>query len=298
MTTRLKIWFLAARPKTLPAGIAPVVVASGLAFSEGVFDWFRALVCLFIALFFQIASNFANDYFDYFKGSDTPDRLGPKRAVSEGWVSPKAMLIATLSVLAIACVLGIVLMIVVDWRLVFLGVAITVFALVYSGGKYPLSYHGWGDVSVLVFYGIVPVVFTYYVQAQVFSFDAFVCGLIVGFASINILVANNYRDYTTDLKANKRTTVVIFGKTFAEYFYLLNGFLSVLLTFYFLKKGFVFTVVLSSVYLLLHIKTWREMIRIGQGRELIPILGKTARNTLILSLSMLIGFLIGTVFPI
>ena len=82
MTTRLKIWFLAARPKTLPAGISPVVVASGLAFSEGVFDWFRALVCLFIALFFQIASNFANDYFDYFKGSDTPDRLGPKRAVS------------------------------------------------------------------------------------------------------------------------------------------------------------------------------------------------------------------------
>jgi 1,4-dihydroxy-2-naphthoate octaprenyltransferase len=298
MTTRLKIWFLAARPKTLPAGIAPVVVASGLAFSEGVFDWFRALVCLFIALFFQIASNFANDYFDYFKGSDTPDRLGPKRAVSEGWVSPKAMLIATLSVLAVACVLGIVLMIVVDWRLVFLGVAITVFALAYSGGKYPLSYHGWGDVSVLVFYGIVPVVFTYYVQAGVFSLDAFVCGLIVGFASINILVANNYRDYTTDLKANKRTTVVILGKTFAEYFYLFNGFLSVLLTLYFLKKGFVFTVVLSSVYLLLHIKTWREMIRIGLGRELIPILGKTARNTLILSLSMLIGFLIGKVFPI
>jgi len=249
-------------------------------------------------MFFQIASNFANDYFDYFKGSDTPDRLGPKRAVSEGWVSPKAMLIATLSVLAVACVLGIVLMIVVDWRLVFLGVAITVFALAYSGGKYPLSYHGWGDVSVLVFYGIVPVVFTYYVQARVFSLDAFVCGLIVGFASINILVANNYRDYSTDLKANKRTTVVIFGKTFAEYFYLFNGFLSVLLTLYFLKKGFVFTVVLSSVYLLLHIKTWREMIRIGLGRELIPILGKTARNTLILSLSMLIGFLIGKVFPI
>ena len=225
MNDRLKIWILAARPKTLAAGVSPVLVASGLAIRDGVFRWQYAAVCLSIAVLFQVASNFANDYFDYKKGIDTPDRVGPKRAVAEGWVSPRQMLVALYVVLAAAFVLGLTLMLVVDWRLLFVGVVVVVFALAYSGGKYPLAYNGLGDVCVLVFYGIVPVVFTYYIQAMAFTVDAFVCGAAVGLASINILVANNYRDYSSDKQANKRTTIVIFGKKFGEYFFLVNGFL-------------------------------------------------------------------------
>ena len=229
---------MAARPKTLAAGVSPVLVASGLAIRDGVFRWQYAAVCLSIAVLFQVASNFANDYFDYKKGIDTPDRVGPKRAVAEGWVSPRQMLVAMYVVLAAAFVLGLTLMLVVDWRLLFVGVVVVVFALAYSGGKYPLAYNGLGDVCVLVFYGIVPVVFTYYIQAMAFTVDAFVCGAAVGFASINILVANNYRDYSSDKQANKRTTIVIFGKKFGEYFFLVNGFLAVAMCQYFCMLPF------------------------------------------------------------
>lgn len=283
---------MAARPKTLAAGVSPVLVASGLAIRDGVFRWQYAAVCLLIAVLFQVASNFANDYFDYKKGIDTPDRVGPKRAVAEGWVSPRQMLVALYVVLAVAFVLGLTLMLVVDWRLLFVGVVVVVFALAYSGGKYPLAYNGLGDVCVLVFYGIVPVVFTYYIQAMAFTVDAFVCGAAVGLASINILVANNYRDYSSDKQANKRTTIVIFGKKFGEYFFLVNGFLAVVMCQYFWSRGFLYAAVLPLLYLILHIIVWSEMVRIGEGSGLIAILGKTACNTLIFSVLLFVGFLL------
>ncbi len=283
---------MAARPKTLAAGVSPVLVASGLAIRDGAFRWQYAAVCLLIAVLFQVASNFANDYFDYKKGIDTPDRVGPKRAVAEGWVSPRQMLVALYVVLAVAFVLGLTLMLVVDWRLLFVGVVVVVFALAYSGGKYPLAYNGLGDVCVLVFYGIVPVVFTYYIQAMAFTVDAFVCGAAVGLASINILVANNYRDYSSDKQANKRTTIVIFGKKFGEYFFLVNGFLAVVMCQYFWSRGFLYAAVLPLLYLILHIIVWSEMVRIGEGSGLIAILGKTACNTLIFSVLLFVGFLL------
>lgn len=283
---------MAARPKTLAAGVSPVLVASGLAIRDGVFRWQYAAVCLLIAVLFQVASNFANDYFDYKKGIDTPDRVGPKRAVAEGWVSPRQMLVALYIVLAVAFVLGLTLMLVVDWRLLFVGVVVVVFALAYSGGKYPLAYNGLGDVCVLVFYGIVPVVFTYYIQAIAFTVDALVCGAAVGLASINILVANNYRDYSSDKQANKRTTIVIFGKKFGEYFFLVNGFLAVAMCQYFWSRGLLYAAVLPLLYLISHIIVWSEMVKIGEGSGLIAILGKAARNTLIFSVLLFVGFLL------
>lgn len=283
---------MAARPKTLAAGVSPVLVASGLAIRDGVFRWQYAAVCLLIAVLFQVASNFANDYFDYKKGIDTPDRVGPKRAVAEGWVSPRQMLVALYIVLAVAFVLGLTLMLVVDWRLLFVGVVVVVFALAYSGGKYPLAYNGLGDVCVLVFYGIVPVVFTYYIQAIAFTVDALVCGAAVGLASINILVANNYRDYSSDKQANKRTTIVIFGKKFGEYFFLVNGFLAVAMCQYFWSRGLLYAAVLPLLYLISHIIVWSEMVKIGEGSRLIAILGKAARNTLIFSVLLFVGFLL------
>ena len=207
-------------------------------------------------------------------------------------MSPRQMLVALYIVLAAAFVLGLTLMLVVDWRLLFVGVVVVVFALAYSGGKYPLAYNGLGDVCVLVFYGIVPVVFTYYIQAMAFTVDAFVCGAAVGFASINILVANNYRDYSSDKQANKRTTIVIFGKKFGEYFFLVNGFLAVAMCQYFWSRGFLYAAVLPLLYLILHIIVWSEMVKIGEGSGLIAILGKAARNTLIFSVLLFVGFLL------
>ncbi len=292
MNTRVNRWILAARPKTLVAGISPVIIAIGLAIKDGVFNWYLSLICLLIAMFLQIVSNFANDYFDYKKGSDTPERLGPQRAVAEGWVTPKQMIVASLVVLALACALGVVLMWLVDWRLLFVGIAVAVSAIAYSGGKYPLAYIGLGDVCVLLFYGIVPVVFTYFVQSTTFTTGAFVCGLAIGLVSTNILVSNNYRDYELDKKAGKKTTIVIFGKKFGEYFYLINGIIAVVLCQYFWLQGLAAVALLPILYILVHIVTWRQMIQIGEGRALIAILGKTARNVLLFGLLLFMGFII------
>ncbi len=292
MNTRVNRWILAARPKTLVAGISPVIIAIGLAIKDGVFNWYLSLICLLIAMFLQIVSNFANDYFDYKKGSDTPERLGPQRAVAEGWVTPKQMIVASLVVLVVACALGMVLMWLVDWRLLFVGIAVAVSAIAYSGGKYPLAYIGLGDVCVLLFYGIVPVVFTYFVQSSTFTTEAFVCGLAIGLVSTNILVSNNYRDYELDKKAGKKTTIVIFGKKFGEYFYLINGIIAVVLCQYFWLQGLAAVALLPILYILVHIVTWRQMIQIGEGRALIAILGKTARNVLLFGLLLFMGFII------
>ncbi len=292
MNTRVNRWILAARPKTLVAGISPVIIAIGLAIKDGVFNWYLSLICLLIAMLLQIVSNFANDYFDYKKGSDTPERLGPQRAVAEGWVTPKQMIVASLVVLAVACALGMVLMWLVDWRLLFVGIAVAVSAIAYSGGKYPLAYIGLGDVCVLLFYGIVPVVFTYFVQSSTFTTEAFVCGLAIGLVSTNILVSNNYRDYELDKKAGKKTTIVIFGKKFGEYFYLINGIIAVVLCQYFWLQGLAAVALLPILYILVHIVTWRQMIQIGEGRALIAILGKTARNVLLFGLLLFMGFII------
>lgn len=289
----IKTWILAARPKTLVAGVSPVLIASGLAIYNGVFKWHLALICLVIAILFQVVSNFANDYFDFKKGSDSPDRLGPKRAVAEGWVTPRQMMFATLITMALACCFGVLLMWLVDFRLLFVGIAVCIFAMAYSGGKYPLAYHGWGDLCVLLFYGVVPVVFTYYVQSLTFTTDAIICGFIAGIASINILVANNYRDYPSDKASNKRTTIVVFGKKFGKYFYLSNGIIALLLCQYFWTERLVFVALLPLIYILLHIRTWKAMITIGEGRALIAILGRTALNVLVLSILITVGFIIG-----
>jgi 1,4-dihydroxy-2-naphthoate octaprenyltransferase len=295
MAVNAKKWISAARPKTLTAAATPVIVASALAFRDGYFYWKPALICLVFALIAQIVSNFANDYFDYKKGADNTERSGPKRAVSEGWISPRTMFGVTVGLLVADLLLGLSLLRYGGWELIVAGIAVALFALAYSGGPYPLSYHGWGDVCVFLFFGIIPVGFTYYVQASRWDLPATVCGIAVGLVIINILVANNYRDRDSDAKAGKRTTVVLFGEKFGSLFYLINGISAVICCLYFLADNTVWAAVLPFVYLLPHIKTWREMVRIGSGKELIAILGKTALNALafggLLALGLLIGLL-------
>lgn len=288
----LKAWVLAARPHTLPASAAPVIIASALASSVGSFQWIPALICLVFALIAQIISNFANDYFDYKKGIDNEERLGPKRAVAEGWIKPRTMLAAVFILLFTDALLGLSLIYYGGWQLIIVGVLIGVFALAYSGGPYPLSSHGWGDVCVIIFFGIVPVGFTYYVQTLDWTTSVTLCGVASGLVTANVLVSNNYRDRDTDRKAGKKTTIVLFGEKFGRYFYLFNGVAAVVCCQYFWFTGAVYAAVLPLFFLPVHFFTWRKMVRIYEGRGLVAILQESSRNVLIFSLLLSAGLIV------
>jgi 1,4-dihydroxy-2-naphthoate octaprenyltransferase len=286
-----KAWLLAARPKTLAAGSVPVVVASALAFHMGQFQWQPALLCLLFALLAQIASNFSNDYFDFVKKTDNETRLGPDRAVASGWISPKAMLVGTAVVIALACCFGFGLIYYGGWWMLLVGVVCVLSLLAYTAGPFPLAYNGLGDVFVFVFFGLVAVVFSFFVQTGFFSVYAFLAGCVVGLGAINILVLNNFRDRDTDQVSNKYTTIVIFGEKFGKYFYLTNGLLAVGICFFFFKEAF-WASILPFIYLPFHITTWRTMCRINRGRELNKILGLTARNLIFLGVLLSLGFIL------
>ena len=288
----LTTWLLAARPHTLPASASPVIVASALAYYAQSFRCIPALICLVFALIAQIISNFANDYFDYKKGIDNEERLGPKRAVSEGWIKPKTMLSVTLALLFIDSLIGLSLVYYGGWQLIIVGAVVAVFALAYSGGPYPLSSHGWGDVCVIFFFGIIPVGFTYYVQVLEWTTAVTLCGIAVGLVVTNILVANNYRDRISDKNVGKKTSIVIFGEKFGRYFYLFNGVAAIICCQYFWCTENIYAAILPLLFLPIHFHTWKKMVRIFEGKKLIAILQESARNSLIFSLLLSIGLVI------
>ncbi len=283
----LTVWISAARPRTLPTSVSPVIAATAYAWAQGVVDWYAASVCFIFALLAQVASNFGNDYFDYVKGADKVDRDGPRRAVTSGDISPRAMLAATMSTLALACLFGCLLIPIGGWWLVAVGAIIAVAALAYSAGPYPLSYFGLGDVTVLTFFGLVAVNLSYYVQAHAFDIDVLLCSVAMGLLSVNILLVNNYRDYDDDKSVDKYTTVVLFGRPFALVAYILNGFIALSLVYDVWLAGGVVGVVLPLLYLFLHLTACR-MMRVRTGRELNKVLGATARNQLVFTIILVI----------
>lgn len=205
-------WILATRPRTLPAAISPVLVGAALAAHHGEFNATPVGICLAFALLIQIGANYANDYYDFVSGADNDQRIGPTRAVAAGLISPTAMRRATFTVLFLAFIVGLSL---VYWGgvwLVIIGVLSILGALAYTGGPYPLGYNGLGDIFVFIFFGLVAVGFTYFVQTGVFSNTAWLLGAGVGALSTNLLVVNNYRDLDTDRAAGKRTLVVRWGR--------------------------------------------------------------------------------------
>ncbi len=286
-----KAWIEATRPRTLPASAAPVIAAIAYAWYDGVLLWPAALLCLAFAILAQIASNMANDYFDYVKGGDSPDRVGPQRAVVSGLVTPRAMLFATLAVLALACCVGLGLVYYRGWQLIPVGAVIAIFALAYSAGPFPLSRYGLGDVTVFIFFGLIAVNFTYYVQSGVFTMPLFFISVAQGLLAINILLVNNYRDRDEDAAANKKTTVVLFGRRFASTWYLLNGFVAVMCLYPVWSQHPHWVALLYIIYLFLHIKTYRKLTQL-QGAALNPILGKTSLNLLVFTLSLVVMLII------
>jgi len=211
-----RIWLEATRPKTLPAAIAPVLVGTALAWRAGTAQAGAAAVCLGFALLIQVGTNFANDYYDFLKGADTAERVGPRRAVASGLIAPGRMRAAMLGVFAAAFGLGLTLLAQGGWPLLVIGVASIVCGVAYTGGPYPLAYLGLGDVFVFIFFGLVAVGATLFVQSGELTCAALVAGAALGALATNILVANNYRDVETDAKAGKRTLLVRWGRAYGR----------------------------------------------------------------------------------
>ncbi len=215
-STRFSVWLEATRPRTLPAAVAPVVVASALAWRDGSFNAPAAILCLAFALLIQIGTNFANDYYDFIKGADTAARIGPRRAVAAGLIIPATMKRAMIGVFIAAFLTGLPLLTYGGWPLLVIGLASIACGYAYTGGPYPLGYNGLGDVFVFVFFGLVAVGATYFVQTEVLTADVWLIGSGIGALAANILVVNNYRDAETDVSAGKRTLVVRLGRRFAR----------------------------------------------------------------------------------
>lgn len=291
----LRAWLLAMRPKTLTGALVPVILGTALASSDGQLDIAAACLCAVFACVMQIAANFINDLFDFLKGSDRADRLGPKRACAEGWISPAAMKRGILLTVVLGVCTGVALLIYTapalplgGWELIVIGIACVAGAFLYT---LRLAYMGWGDLLVLLFFGLVPVGATYYVQAHALTANSLVLGLAAGLAVDTLLVVNNYRDREQDAISGKRTLIVRFGEPFGRYLYLLMGLLAGLLPLWFVVEGklhfneYLWTM---GIYLALHMLTWKELANIRQGKELNAVLGETSRNMLIFALLLAI----------
>ncbi len=297
MKRQLKIWLECFRLRTLPVSMSGVIIAIGIAKWHHQFKWLPALLCLAFALLAQIASNTANEYFDFKKGTDKPGRVGPRRGVTEGDIRPETLRNVTFGLLALAGVVGCCLIPYGGWWLLPVGIVIALAALAYSTGPYPLSYHGLGELTVFIFFGLVPVNLTYYVMALRFDPLVLLFSITIGLLGVNVLLVNNYRDVEDDREAGKKTQTVMRGRPVTAFAYLLNGYLgmAILAVFWFMI-GYMhllpmWTLVIPALYLVMHTVTWYKL-RHRDGAALNPLLGATARNMLIFTLLFTIVFII------
>ena len=248
------------------------------------------MLCILFAGIMQIAANFINDLFDHLKGTDRADRLGPERACAKGWITPHAMRIGIGITIAAACATGLMLLPYGGITLVWIGAACVVFAFLYTT---LLSYIGMGDVLVWVFFGLVPVAATYYVQTGSIAPQVWWAAAGCGLSIDTLLILNNYRDRHTDASSGKRTIIVVLGERFGSLLYLSSGIASTLCAATALHTAGApaFTLLLPCLYLPMHITTWRTMTRINQGRALNSVLAKTSVCILVYGITLSIGFL-------
>ncbi len=294
MSVNPKIWLEAARPKTLPAAVVPVMVGTALAAAHHMADFTRAAICLAFALLVQIGTNFANDYYDFVQGADTVARVGPRRAVAAGLVTPRQMLIATWLVLGVAFAVGLLLVHEVGWLLLPIGVISIVCAIAYTGGPFPLGYNGLGDIFVFVFFGLVAVCTTFYVQAGHVAPDAIFCAAAIGLLAANILVANNYRDVETDELAGKKTLVVRFGRKFALWQYALSNLVALLCPLALLGlTRYRWPVLLPMVLTPLAVSLTHRLGVSVEPQERIALLGATARLLAAYGVLLSVGVMLG-----
>lgn len=287
-----KAWFLAARPKTLTGAAVPVMIGSALAYSEAgghPFSWTAAILCFLFAFIMQIDANFVNDYFDFKRGNDDETRLGPRRACAEGWVSPHAMVKAIALTTVTACLVGLPLVCYGGMEMVLVGAVCVLFCFLYTTC---LSYIGLGDMLVLVFFGLVPVCATCFIQTGDIAPRTIIGAVACGFAIDTLLLINNYRDIENDRIAGKRTLVVLLGAHGGRLAYLSSGIIAALSGMLVLWNCETPTSLLPLIYLAFHWQAYRKMVRINKGKALNMVLGLTARNMFIYGLLMSCGLIL------
>lgn len=292
----LRAWLLATRPKTLTGAAVPVMIGLSLAYADAkeyegdVFSWTAAVLCLLFAFIMQIDANLINDFVDYAKGTDDREtRLGPERACAQGWVSIDLMKHAIASTTILACLVGLPLVLYGGLEMVFVGALCVLFCFLYTTH---LSYMGLGDLLVLVFFGLVPVTMTYYVQLHTVTLEAFLASLACGLVIDALLLVNNFRDRDTDRETGKNTLVVRIGAKSSLACYFGVGLVACLLGVVFWLNGHLLAFVLPLVYLVFHVFTGLRMKLVWQGRELNKCLGETARNIFIYGLMVALGILL------
>jgi 1,4-dihydroxy-2-naphthoate octaprenyltransferase len=290
----LRAWILAARPKTLSAAVAPVAVGTGLAAHHDVLAPLPALAALLGALLIQIGTNLANDYYDFVRGADTAERVGPVRVTQAGLLAPGAVRRAMVLTLAAAMVPGAYLVAVAGWPIVWIGLVSIACAVLYTGGPAPLAYHGLGDVFVFVFFGLVAVGGTYYVQGGTWPADAWLAGAGVGALSTAVLVVNNLRDIETDVLAGKKTLAVRMGRggTQTEYVLLLAVAAIVPCVGVVLLRWPAWSL-LALGALALATPPTRVVVAYASPRELLPALGATARVLAVYGAALALGLAVG-----
>ena len=280
----IKCWIEAMRLRTLPVSLAGVIMAWGFCALYDNFNLIPAILCLLFALLAQIASNFANEYYDFKSGLDRKGREGPRRGVTEGDITPQAMKFATFGTLALACVIGCSLIYYGGWWLLPIGIFIALGVMAYSTGPYPLSHHGLGEVAVLFFFGIIPVTLTYYVQSLQWSLDVLLASISIGLMGANVLIVNNYRDHDDDKEVGKRTLAVIFGRRAVSNLYLFNGYIAVALMIMTWWELPIWSWAAPILYLVAHTAIWWQL-GIRTGARLNPLLGMTAMAMAVYSLA-------------
>lgn len=289
-TNSVKAWLLATRPKTLSAAAVPVMIGTAFAWrnTSEQFNWIPAILCLLFAWIMQIDSNLVNDYFDFKKGNDDETRLGPKRACSEGWITSDAMVWGILITTLLGCMTGIPLILYGGLEMVMVGIACVVFCFLYTT---LFSYHGLGDILVLLFFGIIPVCCTYYVcmplHQQIPTGEVLASSIACGLAIDALLIVNNYRDIDNDRSNGKITLAVRLGESKTRRLYESIGYtaagIMIILVFFDLYQidKFIPTYAIYLIYIILHRQSYQEMKRINKGAKLNQVLGLTARNILV-----------------
>lgn len=289
-TNSVKAWLLATRPKTLSAAAVPVMIGTAFAWrnTSEQFNWIPAILCLLFAWIMQIDSNLVNDYFDFKKGNDDETRLGPKRACSEGWITSEAMVWGILITTLLGCMTGIPLILYGGLEMVMVGIACVVFCFLYTT---LFSYHGLGDILVLLFFGIIPVCCTYYVcmplHQQIPTGEVIASSIACGLAIDALLIVNNYRDIDNDRSNGKITLAVRLGESKTRKLYESIGYIAagimIILVFFDLYQTdkFIPTYAIYLIYIILHRQSYQEMKRINKGAKLNQVLGLTARNILV-----------------
>jgi 1,4-dihydroxy-2-naphthoate octaprenyltransferase len=291
--SKIIIWVLAARPKTLWAGIAPVIIGTAIAYGDGKMHLLSALAALTASLLIQIATNFANDYYDHIHGVDTTERLGPTRVTQAGLIPSNTIRFAYIITFSLAFLIGFYLIWRGGWPILIIGVLSIILGILYTGGPFPIGYYGLGDIVVLIFFGPVAVGGTYYVQALEITPVVLIAGLSPGLLSMALLTVNNLRDINTDRKTGKKTLAVRFGEFFTRMEYLLSVTVACLIPVILLLIKNDHPYVLATLFVFIPAFPAIKSVFVDQiGVELNRTLARTGKILLLYSIVFAIGWIV------